>query len=510
MNSDAEGLRERALALVIAAVAVLCFKFTFIGAFAGPVPFWDEWDAQGLNLFLPYLDGRLGFLDWFAAHNEHRATSARIVWLLTFIFTDRWDTIAIMMVNAVIHTAVVIFLARMLSESTSRKAFLALVACTAVLLAVPFGWENSIWSLQTMWYFLLLFSFMALTLIVSSVPFSYRWWMGGAFSICAYFSMSSAVATLMAAAMISCLQMCIGRRSGMREHLAVLCYVAIGGMMIFYVPQLNPSESVSLWTKAFAIFGAIVRYASWPLPSSIASAVVLNAPALILAVRMVAQRSPIEDFRWKLLALIFWSWVAIAMIAFGRPTGDGGSSRYQDILLVGLTINFSLVLRAILDAPSFGRFSLIAVIWVAVVSGVLLQYFCKVTSRDIVSRYNSALEHVHIVGGYLGGRDDAILASAAGKLPYPFADRLVSLLSRYDVAGSLPKQIQKDTPGRGWLFWEAVVQAGPFRHFLFIVSPLLLVYSVLLYGVVVFRRVAPQKLKCELEVPKLTRPGKDL
>lgn len=484
MNSNDGVVHQRTLALAIAAVALLCFKFTFIGAFAGPVPFWDEWDAQGHNLFLPYLDGRLGLLDWFAAHNEHRATSARVVWLLTFISTGRWDTIAIMMVNAVIHTAAIVLIARVLSEKTSRNTALAIIASTAILLAVPFGWENSIWSLQTMWYFLLLFSFLALLLLCGSSPFSSRWWLGIALSVCAYFSMSSAVATPMAAAAITLLQMYTRRRRGMREYLVLLSYLALAGVMIFYVPQLNPADAGGIWTKAAMLFNGIVRYASWPLPSGLFSALALNTPASVLAVRIIAQRVADNDVRWKILALIFWVWIAIAMIAFGRPTGDGGSSRYQDILLVGITINFCLVLRAVSDVASSSRLLLVGRIWVVVVSGVLVHYFSQVTSRDIRSRYNGSYQHVGIVAEYLDKRDLAKLESNGAKLPYPSADRLVALLSHQGLAKSLQSQIRKDMPGRARLFWGAVVEAAPFRHFVFVMSPLLLAYSILLYGIV--------------------------
>lgn len=487
MNSSAGVIHERALALTVAAVATLCFKFTFIGAFAGPVPFWDEWDAQGLNLFLPYLDGRLGLLDWFAAHNEHRATSARVVWLLTFIFTARWDTVAIMMVNAVIHTAAIVLIARVLSENTSRNTAFAIVASTAILLAVPFGWENSIWSLQTMWYFLLLFSFLALLLLCGSPPFSSRWWLGIALAICGYFSMSSAVATPIAAAAITILQMYTRRRRGMRECLVLLSYLVLAGVMIFYVPRLNPTEAGSLWTKTVVLFDAVIRYASWPLPSGFFSAFALNIPALILAARMMTQRVSENDVRWNILALILWVWITIAMIAYGRPTGDGGSSRYQDILLVGVAINFCLVLRAVSGVGSSSRLLLVGRVWVVIISGVLIHYFVQVTARDIRSRYNSSYGHVGIVAEYLDKPDQAKLESNGTRLPYPFADRLVALLSHQGLAKSLKSQIRQDTPGRAKLFWKAVVEAGPFRHFLFVMSPLLLTYSMLIYGLVAFR-----------------------
>jgi hypothetical protein len=121
-----------------------------------------------------------------------------------------------------------------------------------------------------------------------------------------------------------------------------------------------------------------------------------------------------------------------------------------------------------------------------VVSGVLVHYFSQVTSRDIRSRYNGSYQHVGIVAEYLDKRDQAKLESNGAKLPYPFADRVVAVLSHPGLAKSLRSQIRKDMPGRAKLFWTTVTEAGPFRHFLFVMSPLLLAYSVLIYGLVAF------------------------
>src|SRR5690554_2887113 len=59
---------------LIAALFLMVFasKLALLNAFASPLPFWDQWDAEAANLYKPYLDGSLSWQALFASHNEHR------------------------------------------------------------------------------------------------------------------------------------------------------------------------------------------------------------------------------------------------------------------------------------------------------------------------------------------------------------------------------------------------------------------------------------------------------
>jgi hypothetical protein len=47
--------------------------------YGSDVPNWDQWDAEGVNLLLPWSQGKLHVLDLFAPHNEHRVALTKLV-----------------------------------------------------------------------------------------------------------------------------------------------------------------------------------------------------------------------------------------------------------------------------------------------------------------------------------------------------------------------------------------------------------------------------------------------
>src|SRR5690348_12953448 len=42
------------------------------------LPFWDQWNGQGISVFLPCLQHRLSFANLLAPHNEHRIFFTRL------------------------------------------------------------------------------------------------------------------------------------------------------------------------------------------------------------------------------------------------------------------------------------------------------------------------------------------------------------------------------------------------------------------------------------------------
>ena len=90
----------RALICVAVVLAVLGAKLWIISRFGNPTPLNDEWDAQAVNLFIPYFDSTLSLQQLLAAHNEHRVVTTRVVSLLLMAANGLWDPILEMIVNA--------------------------------------------------------------------------------------------------------------------------------------------------------------------------------------------------------------------------------------------------------------------------------------------------------------------------------------------------------------------------------------------------------------------------
>src|ERR1022692_1135564 len=156
----------RALICGAFVLAVLGAKLWIISRFGNPTPLNDEWDAQVASLFIPYFDSTLSLQQLLAPHNEHRVLTTRVVSLLLMAANGLWDPILEMIVNATIHVALGISILIVIGRHLDRYAFAALAAVTAILLAVPNAVENPVWGLETHFYCVLLFGFIAIDLLV--------------------------------------------------------------------------------------------------------------------------------------------------------------------------------------------------------------------------------------------------------------------------------------------------------------------------------------------------------
>jgi hypothetical protein len=56
------------------------------------LPFYDQWGAEGLALYRPWLTKTFDWTFLFAAHNEHRIALTRLTDLALFAATGKWLT----------------------------------------------------------------------------------------------------------------------------------------------------------------------------------------------------------------------------------------------------------------------------------------------------------------------------------------------------------------------------------------------------------------------------------
>src|SRR6202171_5331444 len=184
-------LQWKALICVAFVLAVLGAKLWIISRFGNPTPLNDEWDAQAANLFIPYFDSTLSLRQLLAAHNEHRVLTTRVVSLLLLAANGLWDPILEMIVNAAIHVALGIGILIVIGRQLDRTAFAALAAFTAILLAAPNASENPVWGLETHFYCVLLFGFIAIDLLVRDAEPLARRAFGVIAAILSFFSLAA-------------------------------------------------------------------------------------------------------------------------------------------------------------------------------------------------------------------------------------------------------------------------------------------------------------------------------
>jgi hypothetical protein len=99
---------ERAMTVMLT-LALFCLvfggKLAVIDRFGTDLPNWDQWDAEGAQVFLPYLQYRLGFLDFFIPHNKHQVACTQALALGLLLLNGQWDARLECVANAGLHSA---------------------------------------------------------------------------------------------------------------------------------------------------------------------------------------------------------------------------------------------------------------------------------------------------------------------------------------------------------------------------------------------------------------------
>ena len=426
------------LALAGCLAAVLGAKILLIARLGIPTPYWDQWDAEAAGLYLPWMEGRLDAAHWFAFHNEHRLVLTRASALALMRLTGSWDPIVQMLLNALVHVAAIGLLIALLGRLLDLARFLFLAAFTLLFFAVPFGWDNTLGGFQLQFYGLILLSVLSLHLI-GAPAWSARWGFGTLLAALAYFAMASGALILPAAIALATLQIAFGRRNGARELAGIALHAVITLALLRDALSFSPHATASIGAALDSLLVAAswpVAAASWPSILKIIPAALINAPVLVLALRLFRERPGLDDQRWFALALAVWLALQLLALSYGRPGGTP-ESRYSDIFLIGLVLNAAVWLH-LLHTPSRGLV-FIASVWLF---AVMLGAGQKATNNvidGIAARVRTGQIQTENVKSFIATGD---ISHLAGKpllhIPFPSAERLAGLLSDPRLRAILP------------------------------------------------------------------------
>lgn len=114
------------------------------------VPFWDSWEL--VPIFEKIQNGSVGFVDFFAQHNEHRLLFPRLI-MVALAELSHWNVFYEIVTNFILASISFIFLCLILRRTFSNKKHLtiALIMVSAVLFS-PIQFENWIWGWQIQWF----------------------------------------------------------------------------------------------------------------------------------------------------------------------------------------------------------------------------------------------------------------------------------------------------------------------------------------------------------------------
>lgn len=432
----------RVALLISLFLAVLGGNLAVIARYGSDLPHWDQWDAEGAQAILPYLQHRLTLADLIAPNNEHRVACTRILALGLLALNGQWDARLECVVNAAMFAALAVLFfrygARFLGRGRQAAWFLAVAALTAP----PVAWQNVISGFHSQQYFLIGFSLVTLALLLTAPPWTARWWAGVGCAFAALFTMASG---LLAAATVIAVLALEGRpREVWRRHgitlAACLSFVMLGWALRVIIAQNAVLEAHSV--RDFAV--TFWRSLQWPADGFAPLALLVWLPWALWAWRHW-RRSGAHSGRDRVLfAAGAWVILQFAATAYGRGAGGAWpASRYLDTVVIGLLVNVLalLVLPAAPAAASWKRWlrPALTILWFGVVGAGVVRHLARVIRVELPPAAADLRQEELDTRAYLVTGDAHDLD---GPIPYPNKKALIERLSHAEIRSVLPAGVR--------------------------------------------------------------------
>lgn len=339
-----------------AVLALLAFVFFvrawLIKVWGSPVPYADQWDAEALQLFRPWLEGTWRWSDFFAAHNEHRIALTRLADLALFLLSGRWNPWGQLLLNAALHAGTAALLAWICWTDLSRPFRPGWLLGVALLFIAPAGWQNALWGFQSHVFFGNLLAVVAFAALFGGPALSLGWWLGWMAALLALLTNASGLFTAAVALFLSAVGLFRSADHGRKTSPApaVISLLALGFIVALgVVLRVEVPDHGRLHAHSVARFSAVFfRCLSWPWVDSAWWWLVMQAPLVWTWIGVIRRRAAPRETELFAVALGSLAVLHAAAIAYTRGSGlfEGRPlSRYHDPLLLGAGANLFLLLR---------------------------------------------------------------------------------------------------------------------------------------------------------------------
>jgi hypothetical protein len=454
----ADGLWLAAVTLVIVAA-----KLLLVQRYPVPVPFWDQWDGEALTLYIPWADHGLTWRQMFTFHNEHRIFFSRLLAVVLVVANGQWDPHLQIVVNALLHTLVGAIVASVLWLAMERRYLPAIAVCVALVFAAPFGVENSLAGFQSAFYFMLLFSTLAIWLMGTARAGSAAWWLGVFYALCTPFTVAGGILIVAPLACLVLLQ-AIALRSGWWRLLANAAALAVvAGIAYAALPPPIEAHAPLKAQSVFYFVVALARSLAFPFINYPRAALLMWLPATCLAGAVLWRRLNTTAIERLALALAVWGVVQSVAVAYSRgATGAAPVSRYMDTLAFGVLANAMALLSFIgpLNSKRWNAgWAAALAIWIGVVGVGIGRVSDEMLETIARERRQWTPEHVKNVRLFVmnGDLDSFLEKKGPRDLPHYSASMLATWLEDPYLRGILPAAIRQpldvrpreDGPGRG-------------------------------------------------------------
>ncbi len=422
-------------------LVVVAMRLWMVHAWSTPLPFFDSWLLEPPWYFM-VLAGELGWSQMFAAANEHRIVWTRLLSVGLFLLNDRqWDP----QVQMVMNTAFAGLTAALFGLPAGRGLGIrnrhGLFIATIIVFALPIGWYNAIWGIQSLMYLLVLFSVAGILLALNASLRSPAFW-GGVFCLlAALFTMGSGFIAAAVVLGISLWRMLRDRRLDRTELVrgAVGLALTLAGLAL--APDRNTLEGLGAASPAdFCL--ALLRHLAFPFSIETARTgfawvgLLTGIPVFLLGLVYFFRKLPAERRKSlePLLALAAWVLLQFAIMALTRGSdGRGPTWRHFDVHLLWPLINLAALFwlsrlqrAGAAPAPRWAA-PLLTLAWPAVILTGLIQ-LSALAIREAGFRQDFIKMQEAAVRQYLIEHDPAVFKGAPGREIPALPEEIIPIL----------------------------------------------------------------------------------
>jgi hypothetical protein len=444
--------RRRWRAPLVVFVLVLAAQWVFVAGAGTDVPFHEQWDVEGRDMYPKVRDGTWAVGDLLRAHNEHRIAWTRALDLALFALNGQWDPLLQLMAGALVRAAAAAALVWSLAAGLGRIGLSAVAAGVTLAYLPHLAWHNALWGFQSQVYFALLFSVVMLALLGVPGASGRRQLAGLAAGGAALLAMGPA-----ALAPLALLGVCLLRGAEQRRWTAArwqelwpaLALLALGLML-----RPDAPAHAELRSRSFAEFWEVAgRVLSWPHGSGPMVVLLLNAPLVAGVVLRVLRRrtaAPGEDFvllagGWGLLTGLATAW----MRGGGDELAAGLPSRYVDFIVLLPLANawFAFVLASERSRARRPAGLVLAATWLAFLLTGWAGLSAEVIRGLVVPRWRDREAPVRLMRAYQLTGDEKVFAGQPRLyVPHPNLAAVRAVLADPRLRGALPPSLQPEAP----------------------------------------------------------------
>ncbi len=446
---------------------ILGVKLYWLYHYVTNVPFWDQWGAEGLRLYLPIQRGELPLSFLFHHHNEHRIFWTRIWALGQFLVNGQWDIRWQTLCNAIFHSAVgAVFCEAVLRHVRMRGEFLWILLFTVVF-AGPYACVNLLFGFQSQFYFLQFFGAAGLFLLFGAKPGSPSWIAGWLCLLGAFFSGAGGVLVI-GVALVGWLVRVLFPPAGRRLGLEL---AALAGLAILFattyasVPHIPHHDALKAQSLG-RLLESFLHLAAWPLHHDRYDLVqagffglVLWLPWIIcMAAGMFSRRVRQEWGSGYWLLLVFGGWVLASALGTAYSRGAlplfGYSGRYADLFGQHLLVS-ALAIAGLLRFDWRGPIGMLRSLLALATSGLWIYGICVLFLHSLevtlpFHEVNGKAQEEHLENYLQTGDPSHLMNKGWARIPLDSPEILMATLEHEEIRSILPSTVREPIPLEGF------------------------------------------------------------